>query len=390
MKRLSIYIHVPFCKSKCYYCDFLSVDTASEEEKISYTAALLNEIELEAVHYYDYEVSTVFIGGGTPSVLPYDCVEAIMRKLREHYRFSDSKKNYPEVTIEVNPGTITGDIFYRYRDAGINRLSIGLQSANESELRMLGRSHTFEEFLLAYHDARGSGFTNINIDLISSLPSQSLESWNNTLNKVISLNPEHISVYGLIAEAGTLFYEKYFAAISKNNEAAEEEMDRLIYYHTKDVLQENNYIRYEISNHAKPGYECRHNLMYWKRGDYAGFGLGASSMVNNRRWSNISDLKSYIMIYSDSGKDISLSAKEKCVDLSLNEQIEEYMFLNLRLTEGVNKESFRRIFNQDIDDVYSVVLEKLSGQKLININSHISLTTYGIDISNYVLAQFLF
>lgn len=397
MKPLSIYIHIPFCQSKCYYCDFLSAQS-SEEEQADYIESLLHEIEIEAPSYRDYEVRTIFIGGGTPSVLPAENIVEILCKLKTLFQFSAIIS--PEISIEINPGKITSDMLSQYRGAGINRLSFGLQSTFDEELKMLGRIHTYQEFLSTYQNARNLGFDNINIDLISSIPNQSITSWKDTLRRVILLEPEHISAYGLIIEPGTPFHEKYGLKKSDAIESAEEEQESEIYHATKSVLESNNNMRYEISNYARPGYECRHNLTYWRRGDYVGFGLGASSLIDNKRWSNIVHLKSYITIYqgkcrpladNKTLKNVKPTVKEKLQVLSIKAQIEEFMFLGLRLTEGIHLTSFKKIFGRDINEYYAPILFKLKEQKLIHIDEKtIALTPYGIDVSNYVLAHFLF
>ncbi|MCL2050737.1 MAG: radical SAM family heme chaperone HemW [Lachnospiraceae bacterium] len=384
MKPLSIYIHIPFCQSKCFYCDFLSAKATSDQEMTDYVAALIYEIEMEAPKYRDYEVQTVFFGGGTPSILPGDMIMAILCKLQKAFTFSPTKQ--PEITIEINPGTITGVILSKYKAAGINRLSFGLQSANAKELKRLGRIHNYGEFLSTYKKARELGFQNINIDLIQAIPGQTFRSWKKTLKKAARLKPEHISAYSIIIEPGTIFGDKYADGQPEAYEIADEKTDRQIYHYTKKYLEKKNNIRYEISNYARPGYECRHNLTYWRRNDFLGFGLGASSLIGNKRWKNISELKSYIMIYLG-GKQ---PEKEELQVLSLKDQIEEYMFLGLRVTEGVNICHFEKTFKQDIYDFYGPLLQKLKEQKLISISdNNITLTSYGIDISNYVLAQFL-
>jgi len=397
MKPISIYIHIPFCKSKCYYCDFLSAVPQVGEEQSNYVAALLREIEIEADAYQDYEVQTIFIGGGTPSVLSVEEIEAILCKLKK--TFNLKSENDIEITIEINPGTVTSVILSKYKELGINRLSFGLQSTKNKELRILGRIHSFEEFLSTYHEARKIGFTNINIDLISAVPGQSKLSWQETLKIVTDLNPEHISAYGLIFEPETRFYEKYVSRKNEADEIVDEETERQIYHYTKEFLESKNYTRYEISNYSRPGYECKHNMVYWKRGDYVGFGLGAASLVNNKRWKNITDLESYIMIYqsdkNDRGEENTSrlqkksNIKEKTQVLSLREQIEEFMFLGLRLTEGVNRVHFKELFGKDVDEIYGTTLEKLEAQKLLFNGSNISLKSFGVDISNYVMAEFL-
>ncbi len=383
MKPLSVYVHIPFCVRKCFYCDFLS-GVAEEGEKRAYVDALLEEIERESKSYVNHEVVTVFIGGGTPSTLVEGEIERVLCKLKERFCFADVKdqQREVEVTIEVNPGTVSFEKLRRYRQAGVNRLSIGLQSADDGELGRLGRIHSWSDFLVTYEDARRAGFENINVDVMGALPGQSVESYRGTLEKVIALEPEHISAYSLIIEEGTPFFEEFgkgrdgVAALPTEEE--EREMDQF----TGELLGENDYMRYEISNYAKEGYECRHNQVYWQRGDYVGFGLGAASLVDNVRWSNTGDRQKYI------GGDTSI--KENRQVLTLQEQMEEFMFLGLRLTKGVSETEFCRCFGQRMEEVYGAVLQRLKQDKLIEKGEYIRLTPYGRDISNYVMAQFLF
>ena len=372
MIPLSLYIHIPFCRSKCAYCDFFSAP-ASRDEQAAYVAALLDEIANEAPAYCDHEVQTVFIGGGSPSVLPVEDIEMIMARLREHYRFATTA-GLPEISIEVNPGTVTGDILSRYHAVGINRLSIGLQSTVDTELRLLGRGHSYEDFLAAYHGARKSGFNNINIDLIHALPGQTLGDWEENLGRVAALSPEHISAYGLSIETGTPFYERFGPGKPEAGKMPDEELDRRMYQHTADFLDAKNFIRYEISNHARPGHECKHNLCYWRRGDYLGLGLGAASMINNVRWSNSRSLP---------------IVKENIQQLSVDVQMEEYIFLGLRLGEGVELDAFRQNFGRDILDIHAPLLDELCSAGLIHMDDSLRLSKKGIDISNYVCARFI-
>ena len=382
MKDLGVYIHIPFCVRKCFYCDFLS-GPATEAEKERYMKALVREIEQESGSYVNHEVGTVFIGGGTPSLLDVYYVEEVLCKLKEQFRFKtgDDESRGVEVTIEVNPGTVSREKLERYRQAGINRLSIGLQSGNEEELKMLGRIHSWQEFLQTFEDARAVGFDNINVDIMSALPGQSLASYEETLEKVIALGPEHVSAYSLIVEEGTPFYEQYGPGRDGEALLPDEEEERQMYYLTKELLEKNNYERYEISNYAKAGYQCKHNKVYWQRGDYVGFGQGAASMIGNVRWHNCRAGGNYV---NHDG------AKEDEQILTVSEQMEEFMFLGLRLTKGVSREVFYRCFNQPIEEVYGPVLDRLTQDGLIEQGENVRLTAYGMDISNYVMAQFLF
>ncbi len=387
MKPLSVYVHIPFCVQKCFYCDFLSAP-AGEGEKERYIEALLGEMERESCNYVNHQVQTVFIGGGTPSALEEGDIERILCKLRDGFCFAELM----EISIEVNPGTVSYEKLRRYREAGINRLSIGMQSADDGELRMLGRIHTWGDGVQTYENARRAGFENINIDVMGALPGQSRTSYEETLRRVIALQPEHISAYSLIVEEGTPFFERFGRNGDRENllptEEEEREMDQL----TEKLLGEENYNRYEISNYTKPGHECRHNQVYWRRGDYVGFGLGAASMVGNVRWSNTRDLGRYNDGEADGKRADGKKAviQENRQVLTIYEQMEEFMFLGLRLTAGVSKTEFYRCFGQRIEEVYGAVLSQLEQEKLIKTGGYIQLTPYGRDISNYVMARFLF
>jgi oxygen-independent coproporphyrinogen-3 oxidase len=304
------------------------------------------------------------------------------------------RRQNPEITIEVNPGTLSPKALRRYREAGINRLSIGLQSIFNQDLIFLGRPHTYEDFLATYHEAREADFGNINIDLIQSLPNHTQALWNETLEKVVELAPEHISAYGLSIEANTLL-----AAMEGVNTPSEEE-DRAIYRQTKAFLATKNYTRYEISNYARYGYECQHNLTYWQRGDYLGFGLGAASLVENVRWRNVKGLFNYMEViesgYPQNGDNFGRETRtdvcpyEEKHTLSTNEQMEEFMFLGLRLTDGVNRRHFRETFGREMDEVYGNALKRLAALGLIeDAGECVRLTDQGVDVSNRVLAEFL-
>lgn len=364
-KPLELYVHIPFCVRKCAYCDFLSAPAAKEEQR-AYVESLLAEIQKSAGLAESYRVSTVFFGGGTPSILEAEETERILTCLREIFDFSEGA----EITIEANPGTVDADRLSRYQRSGINRISFGLQSADNTELRTLGRIHMWEDFLESYHMARDAGFQNINIDLMSALPGQSTKSWRRTLFKAAELAPEHISAYSLIVEEGTPFYERY----AGHPEALpSEEEERQMYYDTRDILSEYGYERYEISNYAKKGRRCRHNLGYWDRTDYKGYGLGAASLLDNVRTSNQTDLAEYL-------RGNTAGTRECLTEQAIRE---EYFFLGLRKTEG--------IYPGRYEEHYRELLEKLTGQQLLirEADGKIRLTDRGIDVSNYVLAQFL-
>ena len=405
-RELELYVHIPFCVKKCAYCDFLSTP-AGEREIRAYTDALIREIRARGENHKDYRVRTVFLGGGTPSVLSGGDAARIFRALKKSFDIAEN----PEITLEVNPGTVTEEKTAAWKNAGINRISIGLQSVNDRELKMLGRIHTFREFLNTWKLVRRAGFNNVSIDLISAIPGQTVQSWERTLRTVAELGPEHISAYSLIIEEGTPFYTLYGDGKENAGDSSfpplpDEDEDREIYQRTASVLNEYGYHRYEISNYAREGYECRHNLGYWERKEYLGLGLGASSLIRECRFHNTADMEKYMHVYGSGGKaaegeensacscmktEEQNSTLEEIEKLSVEDQMEEFMFLGLRKTAGISPEDFRRSFDRNIMDVYGEKLIKLEKQGLIrNSGARIRLTERGTDISNYVFSEFIF
>ncbi|CDA67818.1 putative oxygen-independent coproporphyrinogen III oxidase [Clostridium sp. CAG:510] len=424
MKSISIYIHIPFCVKKCQYCDFLSAPADSRAQEV-YLRALKQEIREQAARYREYEVQTVFIGGGTPTAVPCENLCEVLKTVFSFYRMNP----HAEISMEANPGTVTKEALLSYRKAGINRISIGLQSADDVELKLLGRIHTYRDFQQTYRWAQEAGFTNINLDIMSALPGQSVENYKKTLETILSLKPQHISAYSLIVEVGTPFYEKYGqeseklqATGEKQPDLPSEEEEREMYALTEKLLAAAGYHRYEISNYALPGRECRHNLVYWKRGNYVGFGLGAASMVENVRFENIREMQEYLAEYAGmpdaepvfaevaqrdaqvlpneqesslredthSEDEQELSIRENVHPLSPQEQMEETMFLGLRLTEGVSKAEFHRQFGVSMEQIYGEVIRKNTAKGLlIDEAGYVCLTREGMDLSNYVMAQFL-
>lgn len=416
-RPLGIYLHIPFCKRKCLYCDFLSAP-ATEETVGRYVDALCRQIGEEAPGYDGFFVRTVFFGGGTPSLLSAAQTERIMEGIRQHYQVSEKA----EITMECNPGTLEPQKLAGYQRAGINRLSIGLQSACDAELRALGRIHSYSDFLESYEAARRAGFDNINVDLMSALPGQTPEGWMRTLHRIAGLAPEHISAYSLIIEEGTPFYERYGEEKTEIQRAQKdiflplpsEEEERRMYEETERILARYGYRRYEISNYAKPGRECVHNIGYWDRTDYAGFGLGAASLVENVRWKMTESLGEYLRVFSEKAprpqahgeaaapgmaagpekikvrQEMGRQGQRQV--LTRTEQMEEFMFLGLRLTAGISVGEFRRQFGAGIRKVYGSVLDNLEREGLLVFyedGKRIKLTRRGIDVSNYALAQFL-
>ena len=388
MKNLELYVHIPFCMKKCAYCDFLSF-SCDERTQLAYADALMREIAFYGPKMKDYQVSTIFIGGGTPTWLNEDKMVEILDVLRTHFQISSDA----EVTMECNPGTVTAEKLVKYRNAGVNRLSIGLQSADDEELAILGRVHNYDKFLRTYQMAKNAGFSNINVDLISGIPYQTAEKFLQSLQKIVRLKPNHISVYSLIVEEGTPFYEKYYSDV-KRQEAGleteilptEDEVYRIIKL-TQQFLAQAGYEQYEISNFAQPGFSCRHNIGYWTRENYLGLGLGAASLIENVRYTNTSDLDGYI---KNSLQMQFLNLHIVAEVLSRKAQMEEFMFLGLRMKQGVRREDFQKCFGVPIEVVYKAPLDHLKEQGLLEMNAgHIRLTEQGQDVSNYALAQFL-
>lgn len=384
--ELELYIHIPFCARKCAYCDFLSF-AAPERVWRDYVNQLIEEIYGQSACFQDRVVTTIFLGGGTPSILPAELISQIFAALQECFVIDEKA----EITIEANPGTLTMEKLEIYRQSGINRLSLGLQSADDQELRLLGRIHTYDDFLKSYQRARQAGFDNINIDLMSALPGQDVHSWKSTLRKVMMLRPEHISAYSLIIEEGTPFYERYGEEACGGEQSLwpslpDEDTDREMYHLTKEMMAAQGYERYEISNYAKPGYECRHNTGYWTGVDYLGLGLGASSYISGYRYRNVSDMEEYLSLKLQNAGEAAREIQE----LSLKDRMEEFMFLGLRMTKGVSGSEFLERFGQNMWNVYGSALKKLREQKLIETEMpRVRLTELGMDVSNRVFQEFL-
>lgn len=448
--ELGIYIHIPFCVHKCIYCDFLS-SPADVHTRKQYVRALINEIYLtregkcankliknvsqgdntsyedmeeqavngltsdyalyDTVCMADYEktimqedisgcvddiksenghiVTSIFIGGGTPSAIDAEDISDILDAVRKNYNVSDKA----EITIECNPGTMDKKKAVIYRKAGINRISFGLQSTDNNELRMLGRIHTYEHFMESYKIAREAGFDNINIDLMSALPGQTMESFKAVLEKALSLGAEHISVYSLIVEEGTRLSDNIdsFPPIPSDDE------DRQMYYMTKEMLSSYGYEQYEISNYAQKGYECKHNLKYWERCDYLGFGIGAASLYGGRRYTNISDIGRYMDVLAEITNALDksyvnelLQIRTDMEELSKEDEMSEYMFLGLRKTKGIDITDFKEEFGTDIKDIFGEAIEdNIARGLLIHDGNCLYLSKRGIDISNTVMSDFI-
>ncbi len=394
MRELELYLHIPFCERKCLYCDFLSFP-ADDDVRERYVGALKNEILSHRGWAREYAVTSVFIGGGTPSVLSAGQMGGIMETLHKVFRVNADA----EITAEANPGTVTQEKLTGWKDSGINRISFGLQSVRDKELKMLGRIHTFEEFTESYRAARAAGFSNINIDLISAIPGQTVQSWRETLKTAAELGAEHISAYSLILEEGTPFYERYGKEPGSGKNGGiqkgypplpDEESDRRMYEDTKSLLKSYGYHRYEISNYAKEGRECRHNLGYWERKEYLGLGLGASSLLEECRFHNTEDMSRYLNLFAQGREPGPADAREGIEKLTREDQMAEFMFLGLRKTEGIRADDFFRQFGRALRDKYGVQIEKLKNRGLLEEEEgRLRLTERGTDVSNYVFCEFL-
>ena len=396
MKRnLSLYVHIPFCVHKCLYCDFLSFDDALYATQLQYIDALRTEIMLYKPYADRYVVRTVFIGGGTPSSLDESLIEAIMKELRQVF----SIDRFAEITIEANPGTIKYTDLLAYQSYGINRLSIGLQSADDEMFRMLGRIHNFDQFVAGFTSARRAGFRNINVDVMSGIPGQDMHSFVDTLTRVMEYRPEHISVYSLQVEEDTPLAKDPVLL----NMLPDEDMDRRMYAMTKKILRTNGYVRYEFSNYAQPGYASQHNTVYWTGGEYIGLGLGASSLFKGERFTNTRDLDRYLQLMQEASEKmtpevdklllydaVTNALRTDQTAMYVDRRMEEYMFLGLRMIRGVSRRDFKERFNKDMFSVYGQVINHYTDDGFMEVDEdYVRLTDAGIDVSNIILSDFL-
>lgn len=375
---LGLYIHIPFCVSKCNYCDFNSFKM-DKIAKDKYLKDLKKEMELYSKNLKeDNYITSVFLGGGTPSILNSNELKYIFENINLYFNV---RKN-AEITVECNPGTLTKEKLKTMKVIGINRLSIGLQAVQDYHLKSIGRIHTYDEFEKNYKDALEVGFNNINIDLMYALPNQTFEEWKESLEKIVSLNPSHISAYSLILEEGTKLYEMY-----ENNEfnVIDEDTDINMYNYTINYLKSNGYNQYEISNYAKDKCECKHNILYWKCNHYIGLGPGASGYINDFRYNNVESLKEY-------HEKLSLNENpiESKENLTIDDKIQEKIFMGLRMNEGIKFKYFKEEFNINFKEKYRKKINKLKERKLISEDiTGIRLTQKGREISNSIFIEFI-
>lgn len=378
MERFGIYIHIPFCVKKCSYCDFVSF-CSDEKTWEQYTNAVVCEIENKKIEN-PKKVTTIYIGGGTPSLIPENYIVKIINTVRSRFKIEESA----EITIEVNPGTVTEKKLVAYKNVGINRISIGLQSAEDRILKLIGRIHNYQTFLSTYNLTRNIGFENINVDLMLAIPTQTKGELLNTLNKVIELKPNHISLYSLIVEENTEI--KKALEVGKL-EYVDEKDEREMYWKTKRILEKNGYFHYEISNFAERCFESKHNMDCWNQEEYIGFGIAAHSYINNKRFSNISNLEEYI-------KNINEENFEKNIELHENQtkqdKMKEYMMIGLRKIDGISISEFERRFRISPLFYFRFEIDKLVKENLLEVDlDYIKLTKKGLDFANIVFEEFI-
>lgn len=413
---LGIYIHIPFCVKKCRYCDFFSY-AATDDAKLAYTDALIEEIKAygdiinSGRHLFSeaalslkeekgiaklfsrkkseksepVNISTIYIGGGTPSVMPGQCIRRILDCVAETFHVARDMEG-PEITIEMNPATVTKEKLAEYMSGGVNRVSIGLQSANDNELALLGRVHTYKDFLDSYDLVRAAGYDNVNIDIMSALPGQNIRSYKDTLYRVIELEPEHISSYSLIIEPKTPFYTLYGKGGRLEHELPDEDTEREMYDLTVQRLAKAGYERYEISNYAEPGKYSRHNTSYWRRIPYLGFGAGASSFFEGHRWKNTTDMRTYL---NYTVGDISRLRTEVSV-VTRQDAMAETVFLGMRMTSGISASDFKQTFGTDIHEVFGEQIAKhVKNKTMIEEGDRLYLSERGLEVSNFVFSDFV-
>lgn len=376
MDKTSLYIHIPFCAQKCLYCDFPSFARKDHLRK-AYIEALNKEIINLREKHNNLEINTIFIGGGTPSVLEADELECLLKEVAKLNMAKDI-----EYSMECNPGNLTEEKLEVMKKYGVNRISMGLQAKQDNLLKGLGRIHNYKTFKENFLLAKKVGFNNINVDLMFGLPNQRLNEWEETLREIISLEPAHISAYSLIIEEGTAFYNLYE---NDKLKLPTEEEERKMYHLAKKILEENGFNQYEISNYAKEGKECRHNLAYWNMDNWIGVGSASASYIDGKRIKNISSVEEYINSINERGE-----AVEEIINNSKNDNMEEFMFMGLRKINGIDENEFKKRFGMNINDVYGEILNKYIDEGLlIRESGRVFLSEKGIEISNIIMADFL-
>ena len=376
-KPLGIYVHVPFCVQKCHYCDFCSA-SASEDVKERYTSALIKNIESVSSHFADCEVDSIFFGGGTPTCLKPQMLSNLLFTIKTNYNVPKDA----EISLECNPATANFDDFRVLVDSGFNRLSMGVQSVHDEELKALGRIHSFEDFDKTYSCARQAGFKNINLDLMYGIPLQSEESFRKTLETIVSYNPEHISAYALKIEPGTLFFKNKDSLL-----LPDEDSEYNMYKLAVNTLRANGYGHYEISNYAKNGYHSRHNLKYWSADDYLGLGVSAHSCIDRNRYAVINSTSKYSDIVLGNLSEPYYFETEALTETDF---AEEYIMMRLRLSDGLSVKQYEEKFSTKIPDKYiERMVPFIKSGHIIYSNECYSLSDDGMYVSNYILSDVL-
>ena len=380
-KRLGLYVHIPFCISKCAYCDFTSSAEHSDELISNYISAVIAHMEQYRLAASSYEPDTVFIGGGTPTCIPTGELLRLIRAIKKNFRLTKRA----EFTVEANPATVTYRSLVRMRRAGVNRLSMGLQSAHENELKALSRMHTRHDFVDSFKMARAAKYNNINVDLMFGIPHQTTDSLLHTIRYVSKLGPDHISLYDLKIEPGTPFHRNY-ESIAPYLPNEDEEAD--MYVRAIELLRDNGYLQYEISNFARPGHMCAHNLKYWNCDEYLGFGVSAHSYFNGNRFSFTGDIDKYIRAVAVRESKIKIT--DECEAVAERERMGEYIMLRLRLTAGIDDREFAKKFGFSFSILYGEKCKKYVSGGFMNARGGIySLTPAGMFVSNYILSDIL-
>lgn len=379
MKNIGIYVHIPFCKKKCDYCDFISFFAENDVQK-KYVQVLCKDIENSLSKLQNYEINTIYFGGGTPSYISENLIIQILEKIKSNYKIA----NDAEITIEVNPGTVNKEKLEIYRKSGFNRISIGLQSTHDRLLKLIGRIHTYNEFLETYKMAREVGFENINVDLMLALPTQTMDELVSSVYEIINLKPEHISIYSLILEENTPLYSKISIG---ELELLNEDLERKMYWKIKEILEKNGYKHYEISNFAKRDFESKHNMNCWLQEEYLGFGISAHSYLENKRFARTSNLKEYIKNIEECNFERNIEVNEI---QDREAKAKEYMLLGLRKIEGISISAFERKFEIHPLFYFRFEISKLEGEDLIEVDlDSIRLTKKGLDLANQVFEEFV-
>lgn len=378
-QRLGLYVHIPFCKSKCAYCDFYSYVPSDESVYERYVNALITHMESYKNGCQHYAPDTVFVGGGTPTALPIPLLLQLITAIKRNFRLTKR----PEITLEANPATVSLKDLKRLRRAGVNRLSMGLQTADNGELQTLSRLHTRQEFEKAFREARQAKIGNINVDLMFGIPGQTVDSMLKTLNYVTRLGPEHISFYNLKIEEGTPFWK-----MRETLELPDEDTEYTMYMTAVKFLASRGYNQYEISNFAKPGYQCMHNIKYWNCEEYLGLGPAAHSFFNGNRFSFCSDINKYMAALENPLSGIRIT--ETSEELMPKERLGEYVMLRFRLSEGISTREFFRLFGKDFDYMYGGKLARyISAGYVCHENDRYYMTPKGMFVSNYILSDIL-